>query len=48
MEIDIESFAIITFGFFWIFVWLSLYSAYQIYPYGGFLRRNLVAITDYR
>jgi hypothetical protein len=48
MEIDIESFAIITFGLFWIFVWLSLYSAYQIYPYGGFLRRNLVAIADYR
>jgi dolichol kinase len=48
MEIDGESFGIITFGLFWVFIWLSLYSAYQIYPYGGSLRRNLVAVADYR
>ena len=30
------------------YFYYSLYSSYQIYPYGGQLRRILMSITDYR
>jgi len=48
MVLDLPSLGIISFGLFWLFIWLSLYSSYQIYPYGGQLRRILMSITDYR
>jgi len=48
MVLDMPSLGIISFALFWLFIWLSLYSSYQIYPYGGHLRRILISITDYR
>jgi len=48
MVLDLPSLGIISFALFWLFIWLSLYSSYQIYPYGGQLRRILMSITDYR
>jgi len=48
MVLDMPSLGIISFALFWLFIWLSLYSSYQIYPYGGQLRRILISITDYR
>lgn len=46
--VNFSNIGIVSFGVFWLLLWLSIYSSYQIYPYGGYCRRICASITDYR
>ncbi|CBY38964.1 unnamed protein product [Oikopleura dioica] len=45
---DPELLALVTFAILIIFIWIALYSGYQVYPYGNQIRRLLVTMTDHR
>merc|ERR1712157_495406 len=46
--VDFADIALISFAVFWLLLWTSVYASYQIYPYGGYLRRVSTSITDHR
>ena len=46
--VDLELTGLVTFALTVLFFWTALYSAYQIYPFGGQVRRILTLMTDHR
>lgn len=46
--IDLTLTGLVTFALLILFCWTSLYSAYQIYPFGGQTRRVIMVMVDHR